>query len=215
MGHFLQIFVFAFVTGLSGAVIPGPLLAFNIHLAAKRGAVAGFLVIIGHGLIEVTIVVAIFAGAREFLKDQLTLRIIALVGSVALALMGIMMLSQARGLSLSAVLASKAAPSRVENPILGGFLLSALNPTFPLWWASVGLALITSFPATLPNITVFYAGHISSDFAWYGLVSCVIAFGRRFISDRVYRGFIIACAVALIGFAVYFGYNGVTGARLV
>ncbi|MHC4713139.1 MAG: LysE family transporter, partial [Planctomycetota bacterium] len=141
LAHFAQIFAFGFITGLSGALIPGPLLAFNIHSAAKRGPATGFLVVVGHGLLEATLVIAIFAGASRYLQNQTALRVIAGIGALFLTIMGVMMIRKAPKISLSEIIASGRSPSKVENRVLGGFLLSLLNPSFPLWWIAVGLSL--------------------------------------------------------------------------
>jgi len=210
----LEIFGVAFGVGFSGAMMPGPLLAFNVHSAAKRGPAAGFLVVVGHGLLESAIVVAIFAGAQEFLTSRLLLRVIAGVGALALLLLGVLMMRQAPRISLSKVLAEDAPRAKYENPVLGGFMLSLFNPTFPLWWATVGLALIARYEATVPNAATFFAGHISSDFTWYVLVACAVGYGRRFIGDRAYRVFIVGCALVLLVFAGLSGWSALTGAHL-
>ncbi len=208
-----DIFLFAFTTGLSGALIPGPLLAFNIHSAAKRGAHTGFLVVTGHAILEASIVVAIFAGASRFFQNQTTLRIIAGAGAVTLAAMGIMMIRQAPRLSLAAIVAGEKPPSRIENPILGGFFISLINPSFSLWWIAIGLSLAARVDPTPTNVAVFYSGHISSDFAWYVFVSFIVGFGRKHIPDGFYRGLIVVLALMLIGYACMFGYGALTGVR--
>ena len=51
--------------------------------------------------------------------------------------------------------------------------------------------------------------HILGDLAWYSLVSTTIARGRRFMSDRFYRGLVAACAAFLAAFAGSFVFSGV------
>lgn len=46
----LTIFVSSFVIGLSGALMPGPLLTATISESSQRGFIAGPLMIIGHAL---------------------------------------------------------------------------------------------------------------------------------------------------------------------
>ena len=58
-------------------------------------------------------------------------------------------------------------------------------------------------------MVLFFTGHILADLAWYTLVSGAVAYGRRFISDRLYRGFLAGCGVFLFGFGGYFGFQGV------
>jgi hypothetical protein len=57
-------------------------------------------------------------------------------------------------------------------------------------------------------VSLFYLGHILADFAWYSMVSGAVAQGRRFLSDGLYRGFLVGCGVFLVGFAGYFGLQG-------
>jgi threonine/homoserine/homoserine lactone efflux protein len=213
LAHFAQIFAFGFVTGLSGALIPGPLLAFNIQSAAKRGPATGFLVVVGHGLLEATLVIAIFAGARRYLQNQIALRVIAGIGALFLATMGVMMIRKAPKISLSEIIESGQSPSKVENRVLGGFLLSLLNPSFPLWWMAVGLSLTARVTPTAGNVSAFYAGHISSDFAWYVFVSLVVGLGRRHIPDKAYRTVLVVLALLLIVYACMFGWAAATGVR--
>ena len=54
----------------------------------------------------------------------------------------------------------------------------------------------------------FFAGHILADLAWYSLVAVAVAGGRRFLTDRLYRGLIAVCAAFLVVFAGYFAYAG-------
>jgi len=192
-------------------MIPGPLLAFNIHASARRGAHTGFLVVIGHAILESTLVVAIFAGASRFLQNQTALRVVAGIGAAALTAMAVMMIIRVPRLSLSEIIASEKSPSKVENPVLGGFLLSLLNPSFPLWWIGIGLSLTAKVDPTPGNVTVFYAGHISSDFAWYVFISCIVGFGRKFIPDRAYRILIFVLALLLLRYAWVFAWGAATG----
>ncbi len=214
MSEIVQIFAFSFFVGLSGALLPGPLLAFTVHQAAKRGPHVGAWIVLGHGILESTLVVAIFVGVAGFLQSLTVLRVISVSGAAVMAFLGIMMLRDARKLSLSAVLKGEAPPSKIDNPVLGGALMSALNPTFPLWWATTGLALVAKYGTTVPNIIIFYAGHITSDLLWYYMMSNAIGRGRHLISDRAYKLFIAACALFLVSFAAYLAYCGFTGTGL-
>jgi threonine/homoserine/homoserine lactone efflux protein len=223
MGEFLAtwssfagIFTAAFVMGLTGAMSPGPLLAFTITSAAKRGPYVGLLIVLGHGILESTLVVLIFVGAATFLKNPAVLRAVGGAGAVVLATMGVMMLRDLPKMSLAAAVSGARAAAGtlgIENPVLGGVVLTALNPTFPVWWAGMGVAMVAKYGTTVENVCVFYAGHITSDLAWYLAVSLVIGHGRQFISDRVYRIFIGICAAALVAFAVLFAHAAITGRR--
>jgi threonine/homoserine/homoserine lactone efflux protein len=213
LSAFIGIFIAAFITGLSGALQPGPLLAFTIGNAAKRGPYVGALIALGHGILESTLVILIFIGADAFLRNSDTLlRCVSGIGAAVLAAMGVMMLRGLPKMSLSAIITgSSEATSRIENPVLGGIVVTAVNPTVPIWWLGAGTALIRYYAPNVQSLAFFYAGHLTSDIAWYLMISLIIGYGRNVISDRVYRAFVAICAVALIGLAAFFAYGAVTG----
>ena len=90
-----------------------------------------------------------------------------------------------------------------------GVLLSIANPYWVVWWATIGLGLVARAQKVgLLGIVIFFLGHQAADFAWYSIVSTAVGKGRRFFSDRIYRGIIAVSAVVLLGFAVYFLLSG-------
>jgi threonine/homoserine/homoserine lactone efflux protein len=96
------------------------------------------------------------------------------------------------------------------HPVMAGVLLSLANPYWLLWWLTIGLGYVMfSAKYGLPGVGLFYTGHILADFVWYSLVSGAVAQGRRFLSDRLYQGFLACCGFFLVGFGGYFGFQGV------
>lgn len=193
----------AFVTGFSGAAMPGPVLAAAIVLAASRGFWAGPLIVVGHGLLEVPLALALAAGLGRHLASPRAplVRAIGLVGGVVLLLMAADMLRSAPQLSLATTTAGGQ-----RDPVVAGLVLSAANPYFWIWWATIGLGLLTEAGARRgrAGMAVCYTGHILSDFAWYGLVTALVAGGGRLLSDPVYRGLVVALALLLVVFGVKF-----------
>jgi len=100
--------------------------------------------------------------------------------------------------------------SHFQLPIAAGALLSLGNPYFFLWWATIGLGLVTQSLNTLgrPGVPIFYAGHLLSDFVWYSFVAGAIAFGKDHLSDPLYKGLIVICALALLFFGFRFLRDG-------
>jgi len=192
------------VTGLSGAAMPGPVLAAAIWFAAGRGFWSGPAIVAGHFLLEVTVVVALAAGLARYLTrpDALLVRVIGVVGGVMLLAMAADMLRGLPTLSLAAVQGQRSA----YGPVTAGCLLSAANPYFWLWWATIGLGLFGRALAEegRAGLAAFYSGHILADLAWYSLVSGLVSGGRALLSDGVYRGLIGACALLLLVFGTRF-----------
>ncbi len=196
------LFATAFVTALSGAVVPGPVLAVTITHAARLGAKAGPLIMLGHFFLEGSLVAALALGLGGVLARPEVAGWVGGAGALILLWMGTGMLRSLPGLKLDL------SPGKATGPVRDGFLLSLANPYWSLWWVTVGLSLVAMALETRPawlGVTVFYAGHISADVAWYFLLALVVAKGRRFLNDRVYRALVGVCAIFLLGFGVYFG----------
>jgi threonine/homoserine/homoserine lactone efflux protein len=204
----------SFLVGFSGAMMPGPVLSITIGETASRlqmpggqvrGALVGPLIVLGHGLLEVLLVVGIALGLGSLLARESILGVIGVVGGGVLAWMAWGMFRSLRALSLQ----GEARAGARWHPVLAGILTTASNPYWTLWWATIGLGYVgLSQRLGVTGLVAFYLGHISSDLAWYSLVSGTLAVGGKLLTDRVYRGLVAACAVFLLGFGVYFGYAG-------
>jgi threonine/homoserine/homoserine lactone efflux protein len=214
----------SFLVGLSGAMMPGPVLTVTIGETAVRlraqgaaperarilrGALAGPLVVLGHGILEIALVAAVVMGLGAVLVRPSVLGTIGLLGGAVLTWMGAGMLRGVPSLSLRAA-AEGAPPGR--HPVVAGILTSLANPYWTIWWATIGLGYIAMSLRLGPlGLGAFYVGHVLSDLAWYSGVSLSLALGHRLLSDGLYRGLVAACACFLFGFGLYFGYVGLSG----
>lgn len=203
MLELLSIFCGSFIIALSGAMMPGPLLTVTIVEAAQSGFWAGPLLVVGHGILELTLVIAIILGLGPWLKSPPIMSLIALAGGGMLFWMGYSMFKGASQLSLNNDL--KYQDTKRLNPICNGLLASLANPYWILWWATIGLGyLVAAMKFALLGIVCFFTGHILADLAWYSLVSLGISQGKQFLPDRSYQTMIRICALILIGFGIYF-----------
>ena len=203
----LGIFFSSFIVGLSGALMPGPMLTVTISQSAFRGWVVGPLVVLGHGILELFLVVGVVYGLGEFLAQGPVIGTIGLVGGSVLLWMGGSMLRDAPRVSLI-IKGDKGIAAL--HPVWAGILSSLSNPYWIIWWATIGLSYIAfSQQYGKVGISFFYSGHITADLVWYVLVAFLVHFGKRWISDRTFRGVIAVCGVLLLAFGLYFGYSGV------
>jgi threonine/homoserine/homoserine lactone efflux protein len=225
----------SFLVGLSGAMMPGPVLTVTIgetaarlrpsgsarrdgnpgdqgsgqpgRLQLMRGALVGPLIVLGHGILEVCLVVAVVLGLGKLLVLNSVVGWIGILGGAALVWMAWGMFRSVGGLSLSTA-ADRG--ERRRHPVLAGILTSLSNPYWAVWWATIGLGYIAlSLKLGMVGLVAFYCGHILSDLAWYGAISFSLVLGHRLLTDRAYRGLVGACATFLLCFGLYFGYTGV------
>lgn len=202
----LSIFTSSFVVAFSGAMMPGPLMTVTISESTRRGAVAGPLMMLGHGLLELLLAAALLSGFAAVLHRDDVFVAIALIGGTTLFWMATSML---RGLP-SLQLPGAGRAGKEKNLVMAGIVLSVCNPYWLIWWASIGLGYIVhSARLGLLGVTVFFAGHILADLAWYSLISFSIARGRRLLSPSLYRRLIGSCALFLLCFSCYFLYSGI------
>lgn len=203
----LSLFFGSFFVALSGALMPGPLLSATLAESGRRGASAGPLMILGHGILEALLVAALFAGLAPWLKSPQAFGAIALAGAVILFNMGRRMITTRSELTLD----FEVKESRFARlgPVASGALMSLANPYWSIWWATIGLGyLLSASEAGLVGVVAFFTGHILADLLWYAAVSFSMARGKQFLSLNAYRGLVGSLGLFLIFFAAYFAYSG-------
>lgn len=208
MGAYLFLFWTAFVIGLSGAMMPGPVLTATISETLKRGFRAGPVIVAGHALLEMLVLVAVVLGLGRWITAPEIMRILGLIGGGLLIVMGSHMAWTAEA-AVRVALETRPDPrASVRGPMLAGILTSVSNPYWVLWWATIGLNLASvALSHGTPGLLSFYAGHILSDLAWYSLVAAAVASGRRLCPPRAYRILITLCGLALVGLGGVFFFR--------
>jgi threonine/homoserine/homoserine lactone efflux protein len=202
------IFVTSFLIGLSGALMPGPVLTVTISQVASRGFWAGPLIVLGHGILELSLVAAVAFGLGRLLTWGPVIGTIAVLGGMVLVYLGYDILRSLRGVSLS--IQNPGGRGQVTgHPLVAGILTSLSNPYWTIWWASIGVGYIAlSRRLGLLGLGSFFTGHILSDLLWYSFVALTLTLGRKLVTDRLYRGVLALCGLFLVGFGFYFGYSG-------
>lgn len=200
----LTIFVSSFVIALSGAMMPGTLLTVTISESSRRGMIAGPLLILGHGILELALIIALLLGLAPLFTRQWFFILISFAGGGILIWMAVGMFRALPLLSLT----FSPQESKQGNIVVTGVLMSAINPYWIIWWATIGLGYILhSKQYGLWGILFFFSGHILADLAWYTIISTAVGKGRAFFSDRMYKGLIGTCATFLVLFACYLMYK--------
>ncbi len=205
------LFISAFIVGLSGAMMPGPLLTYTIRKALSEGPRAGFVIVAGHALLELALVIVIFLGFDMVLQSRQAQVGIGFVGGALLAYMGADMIRSSVKNRLTVQMDSDKSGS--GSMMVYGIVLSATNPYFLLWWAVIGLGFIIQSYQSLgyAGAAIYYLGHITADFGWYGLISVVVGKSRKFISEKPYRIIITILGAMLIFFGVKFVLDAAAG----
>lgn len=204
-----RLFLLAFATGFSGAVMPGPLLVMNIQQSAIQGMVAPIGLITGHAVLELVTVALLVAGLGAVLRRPRVRGCVGVVGGAALVYMAVDMLRSAGSLSLDLDQSAQVAYPFWQLMVFGAAVCAA-NPYFLGWWAAVGMGQLAHMaPRSLSEYLAFYLGHETSDYVWYALVGIVIVTGRHLLTDGLYRGLIYVCGGIIGVLGLWFIYTGV------
>lgn len=188
---------------LSGVMMPGPVTAVTIANGARHKG-AGALVAVGHGLVEIPLMVLIYFGFAHLLGLTGVKIGVGLAGGLVLIWMALKVF-RIQAVSFDA---RQQRPGR--SAIGAGLVTSATNPYFFVWWATIGAALLVN-ARDFGNAGVVAMGatHWLCDLGWLFLISWVVFKSKHLWTPRVHRWVFGLCAVVLAGFGAWFIFSGV------
>jgi len=187
----------AFIISLSGVMQPGPLSATAIAHGAKN-RYAGIMIAIGHGIVELPLMILIILGMDTIFKRPPVKITIGFFGGVILMIMAWQMVKELKKSSHN-----QAHPLN-KKPLLAGILLSAANPYFLLWWATIGLKLaIDAKNFSLWAFALFALVHWLCDAVWLLILSFASYKGADVLGPKGFERILFVCVI-LMGF---FGFK--------
>jgi threonine/homoserine/homoserine lactone efflux protein len=199
----IQVFIISF----SGAIQPGPVTATAISMGA-RNRWAGVLLAVGHGIIEFPLMILIILGLGSIFQKTTTQIIIGAAGGAVLLYMAYSMFKTAGHAS------EPQAGAKKDKPVLAGIVLTASNPYFLIWWATVGLALATKATKLgLYAFVLFAIVHWLVDLIWVMALSLASFHGTTLLGPKVQTVILKICAAAMLLFGLFFLYNAAATLR--
>lgn len=192
------------VVTASGALAPGPLFAANLLQGAKGGLKSGFMMSVGHTLVELPLVILIALGISSVMSFPGFSLVVGLVGGCALIGFGLV---QIVGAARHRIKLDEVQEAGIQKKALVlGVGLTALNPYFILWWLTVGLGLVVQAVelGALLGVLIMYVSHVWMDYAWLTGTAYLSARGTMLIGGRGYRLVLLGLAAFLIYFGVGF-----------
>lgn len=187
---------------LSGVMMPGPMFAVTVA-KSYRSPWTGAQISIGHAVVEVPLILLIYFGFARFFENTAVQLVLSILGGAMIIWLGIAMF-RARA---EVVLQGRDLP---YSAITAGIILSALNPFFLLWWATVGSMLImrvVDYGAA--GLVGFTLVHWSCDLIWLSIVSVLIYRTQALWGRRFQEWLFIGCSLLLVGFGGWFIVSGI------
>ena len=199
----IQVFIISF----SGAVQPGPVTATAITMGA-RNRWAGVLLAVGHGIIEFPLMVLIILGLGASSKKPRRKSSSAPPAALS-CYIWLIVCSKPR--HHTAVIQ---AASRKDKPIIAGIVLTASNPYFLIWWATVGLVLATDATKFgLYAFALFAVVHWFVDLIWVTALSFASFHGSTLLGPKLQTIVLRICAAAMLFFGLFFLYSAASTLR--
>jgi threonine/homoserine/homoserine lactone efflux protein len=206
---YLVLFLTALGIAYSGAMMPGPMLTVVVTETPRHGFKAGPLVVLGHAILELTLLLLLVVGLGPALKNETVQAVLQIAGGVMLILTAASMIVGVARDRVQIGWETEATGGRTRTVVMG-IVSSLSNPYWAIWWATIGLGLLTkAYALGVAGVAVFYVGHITGDLTWYSLISGAVSAGRRFITLRVYKGMLLGASVFLLALAVWFLASGI------
>jgi len=201
----ILLFIIGVGTGLSGAMIPGPLFLYTFSRSLKKDMAVGLRIALGHILIEAVFVALIFVGFKNFLVSESFMRIVSVVGGVGLIGMGFILL---RGASRMSLVVNDEITFDYGS-VIGGAFFSIISPGFLIWWTTIGFSVILkSLSFGFLGFAMVALGHWLADLGWHWFVSYFVHKGKNYLKDEIYQSLIRLLAIGLGITGVYFLMNG-------
>jgi len=188
------------VAGLSGALIPGPLLVYTLSESLRKGFI-GPIIMLGHVAVEIGIIALLLAGLNIAISSTLAQRLVGVVGGIAFLAAGIYLIYLAK----KGVTAPSTKPAIRYGPFIGGIIFTAFNPSFPIWWGTIGCATVFEAlnVAGVVGVVFLILGHWVSDVSWYSFVSYSTDKAREFLDSTKYRAITGILGATMMAFGPY------------
>jgi len=190
----------AIIISLSGVMAPGPITAVTVSKGTQQSH-SGAIIAIGHGIVELPLMILILVGFGQFLEISWVKVLIGVLGGLFLFNMGIGLLKSIRNTQISQV-------HQQYTPLQAGVVLTIANPYFLIWWATIGAMLITgAYQFGIWGLIAFILVHWSCDFFWLYFLSSLSFKGGQFFGRRLQQIIFAFCGMFLLFFSGKFIYD--------
>lgn len=198
----LAIILSVIVLSLSGVMMPGPMFAVTVA-KSYHDQWAGTKVSLGHAVIEIPLILLIYFGFSRFFALNAVQIILSLIGGAVIIWLGIGMFRARKEVVTSG-------KDLKYGAVSTGIVMSAINPLFLLWWATVGSMLIMKITAYGAGwLPVMIIVHWSCDLAWLTLVSFLIFRTKGLWGTKLQEWIFTLCSLGLVGFGVWYLISGI------
>jgi len=199
MLELFEMLAIGFAVGMTGALVPGPMLFATIDTSLKKGWRAGPELVLGHAALELVICILILYGITAVSNN--TVIAISIIGGATLIIFGVLTIRGAK--NASDPINEHTGTS--TSPMLAGIITSASNPYFWIWWLAAGSALVLrGLEISMFAAAMFVIGHWIADLGYFTFVSASFSRGKKLMSPKLYERVLMSCGLFLVLFGSWF-----------
>jgi len=168
-----------------------------------RSPWAGTQMALGHAVVEIPLILIIYCGLGKFFHFNLTQIVLSILGGGMIIWMGIGLFRGRKAI----IRREKDVP---YSALTAGIMMSAMNPFFLLWWATIGSLWTLKFVTFgITGLVIFIVVHWLCDLVWLTAVSNLVYRTKSYLKAGFQEGVFIVCSLLLAGFGVWFIISGI------
>ena len=191
---------FVLIISLSGVLFPGPLTAATV-VRSYTDKWAGAKVSVGHAIVEFPLFLLVAAGSATFFQqNEMLIAVIGIVGGAYLLFFGVKLWRDKDTFD-----EEKSKSKFTGSAVVIGITLTLFNPAFILWWATIGLVVVTdalTFGTTI--LLAIWVIHWLVDLGWGIGLSFGIQKAKQYYASQMKKVIRFVCAALILIFGVYF-----------
>ncbi|WP_449539505.1 LysE family translocator [Ferdinandcohnia sp. Marseille-Q9671] len=193
--------------GLSLAAPIGPVNAAQLDRGIKFGFLHAWLVGIGAVLADGVYMLFVYLGLVSFINTPFIQTFLWLFGCFVLLYTGVESLLSAGKIHIQ----NSRKPEPPYKAFLAGFIMSITNPLTILFWLGIyGSVLAKTASTSTSSELVIYSAAIFCGLLLWDVAMATISSGfQRLLTSRLLAWISILSGLSLIGFGVYFGFQGI------
>jgi chemosensory pili system protein ChpE len=202
------LFITAIGLGLFMAAVPGAVFAQALPLGFSKGFRPVLFLEMGASAGDAVWAIIAFVGLAVLVQDPWTKLGLGIFGSAFLFYLAYKIIKDHRkGMPDQEMNAS------CRNAFITGAIISFASPFQVAFWLGIGastILVLVAEPQALDYV-IFFIGYMTGSFLGGAVTAALVAYGRRFMNNRVFLVISVICAMFLAYLAASLLWNTVTG----
>ncbi|WP_316571588.1 LysE family transporter [Neobacillus sp. YIM B06451] len=203
----MTVYLSYILLGLSLAAPIGPINAAQLDRGIRYGFWHSWLTGVGAAAADGIYMIIVYAGVVNFIDTPIVQTFLWLFGAFVLLYTGVESLINIKGLTISGN--NKKEP--LIKSFMSGFLMSLSNPLTILFWLGIYGSVLAKTAATSGHgQLILYSAAIFSGLLIWDISMATLATGaKRYLTSAFLTAISVISGLSLIGFGLYFGWQGI------